>query len=377
MAYQEITNFNSPNYTPASQSRYIFGYPRTISGVVYHWWGSPNAGSTFNGIIGWLCNPRAGVSAHVVGEAGKVAWLVDADNPAWHTGHPRGNASTIGYECNPRLSDADYETMGEFHYDCEKYYGRRLDIWVHKEWTPTSCSPIDKNRIRAIADRFHAGNKPAPQPQPQPQPAPKPEPQKPEWIKNLKDITAQKLTVMPASGTKVINLTNNAPVNGNIIPKGTQIDVARETVVGGKKYYLSSYATNKGLPWGILASDLGVPAKPPVNDKPEWLKNLKDIEDKDMWTRSETPVLNLEDGKIIKKLAVNTKVRITHATFMAEQDLLVLEGGKTAIQTIYLSDKPIEKPNTDVDYVKENNVLLKKLIEMVSWVVDKLKSIFK
>ena len=182
---------------------------------------------------------------------------------------------------------------------------------------------------------------------------------------------------MPAGGTKVINLTNNTPVNGNIIPRGTQIDVARETVVGGKKYYISSYAANKGLPWGILTSDLGIPAEPPVNDKPEWLKNLKDIEDKDMWTRSETPVLNLEDGKIVEKLAINTKVRITHATFMAEQDLLVLEGGKTAIQTIYLSDKPIEKPNTDIDYAKENNALLNKLIELVNWIIDKVKNIFE
>lgn len=375
MAYQEITSYNSPNYTPASQSRYVFGYPRSIVGVVYHWWGNPDAGATFNGVINWLCRANGNSSAHVVGEGGRVAWIVNADDVAWHAGHPRGNAQYLGYECNPRLSDADYETMGEFHYNCEKYYGRRLEVRLHKEFQNTSCSPIDVNRIRAIADRFHAGNKPAPQPQPQP--APKPEPEKPEWIKNLKDITAQKLTVMPADGTKVINLTNNTPVNGNIIPRGTQIDIARETVVGGKKYYISSYAANKGLPWGILTSDLGIPAEPPVNDKPEWLKNLKDIEDKDMWTRSETPVLNLEDGKIVEKLAINTKVRITHATFMAEQDLLVLEGGKTAIQTIYLSDKPIEKPNTDIDYAKENNTLLKKLIEMVAWVIEKLKNIFK
>lgn len=365
MSYKEITKFNSPNYTPSSQAKAVFGYSRAIKGVTYHWWGNPNSGATFNGVISWLCNPRSGVSAHVVGEAGQIAWIVDANNVAWHAGHPRGNAEYLGYECNPRLSDGDYETMGEFHYDCEKYYGRKLEIRLHKEFQNTSCSPIDVNRIRAIADRFHAGNKPTPQPQPQ----------KPEWIKNLKDITAQKLTVMPASGTKVINLTNNTPVNGNIIPKGTQIDVVRETVVGGNKYYLSSYATNKGLPWGIIASDLGIPAKPPVNDKPEWLKNLKDIEDKDMWTRSETPVLNLEDGETVKKLAINTKVRITHSTFMAEQDLLVLKGSKTAIQIIYLSDKPIQKPDEDIQ--AKNNKLLQKIVELLNWIVEKLKNIFK
>lgn len=40
-------------------------------------------------------------------------------------------------------------------------------------------------------------------------------------------------------------------------------------------------------------------------------------------------------------------------------------------------ETPKPEPKPSVDYAKENNALLKKLIEMVAWVVDKLKNIFK
>ena len=158
--YQELTQYNSPNYTPNAQVARIFGYERYIVGVVYHWWGDPNARPTFEGIINWLCRAGGNTSANTVGEDGRVAWIVDAVNAAWHAGHPRGTAQYVGYECNPRLSDGDYETMGRFHYDMEKAYGRRLEIRVHKEFSSTQCSPINVARIRQIADRHHNPPKP-------------------------------------------------------------------------------------------------------------------------------------------------------------------------------------------------------------------------
>lgn len=396
MAYQELTQYNSPNYTPYAQVPSVYGMPRTIDGVTYHWWGDPAQQPQFSGVINWLCRANGNSSAHTVGEGGRVAWIIDAINAAWHAGHARGNATTVGYECNPRLWDSDYETMGEFHYDMEKAYGKRLPIYVHKDWLATQCSPIDKGRIRAIADRYHQGV-PAVSDQQirtlflsilerEPDTAgmthyrnqasrgwmieniradllnsaeyralqerkrkAAEEAAKPEWIKNLKDHDGTKLSVIPAGGTRVLNMMTGVPVNGEVIPKGTQIDIVKYTTTGGKKYYISSFANSKGLPWGILATDLGVPVVEPPREKPEWLKNLQDIADKDMWTRSETPVLRLEDGIVNEKLPINAKVRITHATHLVGNDLMVLEGGKLAIQTIYLSDTPIEEPNKDLD----------------------------
>lgn len=417
MAYQEITQYNSPNYTPHAQVPYYYGMPRTIDGVTYHWWGDPAQRPQFMGIINWLCRANGNSSAHTVGEAGRVAWIIDAAHAAWHAGNARGNATTVGYECNPRLSDGDYETMGEFHYDMEKAYGRRLAIYVHKEWSATSCSPIDKGRIRAIADRHHQGVPTVSEQQirtlflsileREPDTAGMNHYKKqaasgwtvdqiradilgsaeyralqerkrreaeaartPEWIKNRRDEVA-KLSVLPAEGTKVLNLTTGKPVNDNIIPKGTQIDIVQSTTVGGTKYYISSFAKSKGLPWGIVAAHLGVPAVDPEREKPEWLKNLKDIADVDMWTRSEAPVLRLEDGNTQEMLPINAKVRVTHSTHLVGNDLLVLEGGKLAIQTVYLSDKPVPKPNDDL----ESRVsALEKAVQMIK---EFLASVFK
>lgn len=428
--YQELTQYNSPNYTPNSQVRAIYGMNRDIIGIVYHWWGDPNLQPLFINIILWLCRANGNSSAHLVGEAGRIAWIIDAIHAAWHAGNARGNALYVGYECNPRLSDGDYQTMGEFHYDMEKAYGRTLEIRVHFEFNNTQCSPIDKGRIRRIADALHAQDR-APAPAPivtKPVPAAEKLPKvlkftakldkvevwdltsnpnykstktlkrgdpfdayakisfnnstyyvteysygkgikagvnsvdltpvaevipDPEWLRNLKEYKGAKLSVLPAEGVKVLNLTTFAPVNDTIIPKGTQIDIVQETKIGGKKYYLSSYALTNGLPWGIPEAQLGVPVVEPPKEKPEWLKNLKDIADQDFWARSEATVLKLVDGSTSRKLQLNEKIRITHATEILGKPYLIVafagEQPTEVIETVYLSDTEIKNPNDDLE----------------------------
>lgn len=409
--YQVLTQYNSPNYTPYAQVPSVYGMSRVITGVVYHWWGDPAQNPQFLNIISWLCRSNGNSSAHTVGEGNRVAWIVDAINAAWHAGNARGNALYVGYECNPRLSDEDYQTMGEFHYDMEVAYGRTLEIRVHKEFSNTSCSPIDKARIRRIADSLHYQAKGATEAEVKQayrdilereadaggiktyttngmtiaqvradlmasnerkllearKKKEAEEAARPEWQRNLKDITDIKLSVLPAEGVKVLNLTTFVPVTGEVIPKGTQIDIVYETTVGGKKYYLSSYAFSKGLPWGILASALGTPVVEPPQEKPEWLKNLKDIADKDFWTRSETPVLNIENGEVVRKLPINTKVRITHSTSIVGTDYLVLEGGKEVVSTVYLSDTEIKNPTDDLEKrVSALEALVEKIVAFLS-----------
>lgn len=448
--YQELTQYNSPNYTPNSQVRAIYGMNRDIIGIVYHWWGDPNLNPLFLNIIAWLCRQNGNSSAHVVGEALRIAWIIDAIHAAWHAGNARGNALYVGYECNPRLSDGDYQTMGEFHYDMEKAYGRTLEIRVHKEFSTTQCSPIDKARIRRIADALHAQDRAPQPPASQPVPAavklPKPIEFKarfnnaqvwdlttnpnykgvkslkagedflayakilfnnatyyvteysfgkgiksgvnsvdltpvaevvpdPEWIRNMKDYNGAKLSVLPADGVKVVNLNTFAPVNDTIIPRGTQVDIVKETTIGGKKYYLSSYAMTNSLPWGIFADLLGVPVVEPPKEKPEWLKNLKDIADQDFWARSEAPVLSITDGSTARKLQLNDKVRITHATEILGKPYLVLQfsGDQPieVIETVYLSDKEIINPMDDIEKRLTALEAFKKLV------MDFLSAVFK
>ena len=452
MSYTELTQFNSPNYTPNSQVRAVFGMARTIESITIHWWGDPNQNPSFEGVVSWLCRANGSSSAHTVatGTGKRAAWIVNSPDAAWHSGNARGNATSIGIECDPRARAEDYDVVAELIADIWIAYGVRFPLVPHKSWSQTACpGNYDLNRLNVEADAWFARKK-NPTPTPPPTPAVKETsrenynpvkrfkitqncilenipnggnagtrtypageeldiaqkltmsdgsvwyrtpysaskelgtgfraqnvaevvvaPPQPEWIRNLKDITDVKLTVLPAAGTRVVNLNTLQPVNDTILPKGTQIDIAKETTVGGNKYLISSYAANGNVSNGILASDLGVPVTPPVQEKPEWLKNLKDIEDQDFWTRSETPVLKLEDGSTVKRLPINTKVRITHATEIVGNNIMVLDGQTEGIETIYLSDKPIENPNDDVE---KRLTALEKIVKVI---VDFLSGLFK
>ena len=435
---------NSPNYTPNSQVRWAFGYPRTIDWITIHWWGDPKQGPTYEGVVAWLCNPRSQVSAHdvITGTRSRVAVIVNYSDAAWHAGNAQGNATSLGFECDPRCRDSDYEAVAQDVAETWRYYGREIPLRTHRSWSATRCpGNYDLNRIVARAREI---NNPKPVPTPKwvsmdnprvmlaakdlrvinlstgrsvgdvikagtkidfkqkkvvdnvtylrskystekklnygidlrnlkevPAPKPIPVPVQPEWVRNLKDITDVKLSVLPAAGTKVINLNTLSPVNDVIIPKGTQVDIAKETTVGGKKFYISSYSANANIANGVLASDLGVPAVEPPVEKPEWLENLANIADKDMWTRSGTPVLNVENGDVIERLPINTKVRVTHATQVVGKDLLVLEGNKEVIETVYLSDTPLSNPDEDLE---KRVSALEQLVESV---LQFLQGIFK
>lgn len=137
---QYLTQYNSPNYTKFKDSSAVFGRHRVIRGITLHHWGDPAAGITFAGVVNWLCNANSGVSAHLVVEAGRAAWLVDAENVAWHAG-VIGNTTTIGIEANPRASEADYLTVAEVVADIRNVYGDIM-IYSHNYWMNTQCPGI-------------------------------------------------------------------------------------------------------------------------------------------------------------------------------------------------------------------------------------------
>jgi hypothetical protein len=381
MSYQYITNRNSPNYTPAAQVAAVFGLARAIEGYTYHWWGDPSTQPTFDGVVSWLCRPGGGSSAHYVLEEGRVACIISPLDAAWHSGNARGNARTIGIEMNPRASEGDYRTAAEFSAQLMDAFGDQLK-YRHSDWFQTQCCGVyDVNRIDRDSYQYNSGaewgdvypkNAPVQQTPPVVVPPPvQPPVVDPEWIRNLKDITDVQLSVLPAAGTQVINLNTMQPVPDQLIPRGTKVDIAKETTVGGKKFFISSWSATKGAPNGILAADLGTPVVAPPAEKPEWLKNLQDIADKDMYTRSETPVLNLADGKTAKILPINTPVRIIKATQVLGQDLLVVDGETTCIETVYLSDTPISNPYDDIE---KRLTALEKFAKVVG---DFLSAMFK
>lgn len=151
---QYITKYDSPNYTPAKNSTAVFGRARNISGITIHHWGDPKDGPTFTGTINWLCNKASGVSAHLVVEAGRAAWLVDAKDVAWHAG-AIANPTTIGIECNPRASVADVGTVAEVIADIRNTYGD-IRIYSHNYYMSTQCpGRYDVFQLDALSYQIH------------------------------------------------------------------------------------------------------------------------------------------------------------------------------------------------------------------------------
>lgn len=448
---------NSPNYTAAAQVRAAYGYPRTIDWITIHWWGDPSTNPTIEGVVSWFTQTRSQVSAHdiITGSGNRVFVMVNYGDAAWHAGNALGNASSLGFECDPRCRPEDYEAVSQDIAETWKYYGRIIPLRKHSSWKQTACpGNYDLDRLYNRAVEIYNGAPVVTPPTPAPitevsrevfnplkqfktnkdtrlyniipgnvngsnvyangtivdikqlltlsdgrkyyrteyssdkelatgfraedlvdqTPPPVVVPPvvvQPEWVRNLNDITDVKLTVLKAEGTPVINLATLEVLPSTIIPKGTQVDIAKETTVGGVKYLITSYSATKGVANGILASDLGTPAVDPIVEKPEWLKNLNDITDKDVWTRSETPILTLADGTVAKTVPINTKIRITKATEVLGQDLLVLDGDKYAIETVYASDTEIKNPTTDVE---QRLSVLEAIVKAIS---DFLSSIFK
>lgn len=173
MAYEYITQYDSPNYFTPAQCLARYGRKRQITGITVHWWGLPENKPTFQGVIDYLCRPNGNTSAHEVIEAGRVAPIVNHINAAWHSGSSVGNATTIGLELNPRCSDGDYETAGERIADLWIGYGNKLPLYKHSDWKNTRCpGNYDLARLRKIAEKYYQikvnGSKPEPKPEPEP-----------------------------------------------------------------------------------------------------------------------------------------------------------------------------------------------------------------
>lgn len=123
-----ITKYDSPNIDRKANS------PRY---VVIHHWGAD--GQTFDGVRSWLCNPRAGVSAHYVVGGKKCACIVNESDAAWHCGNSWYNHHSIGIECRPEMDATTYQTVIETVAMIYKHQGKVLPVIGHKDIVNTAC----------------------------------------------------------------------------------------------------------------------------------------------------------------------------------------------------------------------------------------------
>lgn len=436
----------SPNFTPGSQTRALYGRPRTIELGAGHWWDDPSRGPSHDGVVNTFLNPARQASAHAVVSAGRVTEMVNQNDTSWCTNS--ANPYTFSIECDPRITqggataEAIMKTLTEYIAD----KGFHNLVWrPHKFFFATACNPIDWNEVmrRAKIERT-AKDTPA-------APAVKEvarqvyDPVKkfvvvrecilenipnggkvgdkiyknneqvdikqrltmsdgsvwyrtpyssdnelatgfrdqnideyiptPEWEANLVDVEDVKLMVLPAEGTQVVNLKDGKAITP--LAKGTWVDIAKRTTVGGKVYLISKYSVDNALPNGIFQDHLGVPVEPPKVEKPEWLLKWEDIEDVKMYLRVKAPLVNLIDGSTIKDLDMNTPFDVASTTEWHGQKYAISKystdkGEARGIALAHLDKDPIKQPEvpaepvtekTPEELIKENNSILKKILE--------------
>lgn len=195
----------------------------------------------------------------------------------------------------------------------------------------------------------------------------------PEWQRNLKDITPINLMVLVPQ-TPLVNLNDGSVIKQ--LGQGTNIDFVKSTTVGGVEYLISSYSAKNAMPNGIKRADVGIPAQPPVNEKPEWLKNWQDITDVKMYARADTDLVNLENGSTIKVISRGTEIAVASTTEWHGQKYAITEYSTTKklAQGIRIDDldmKPITNPDVPVTPAPNQPTIE----ENVNWLVKAVKAI--
>lgn len=442
----------SPNYTPASQSKAIYGRKRTIDFGAGHWWGDPNAGYSHQGVVNTFLNKARQASAHAVVSAGRVTEMVKPEDIAWATNN--ANPFTVAIEVDPRiylggdLANQIKETLCEYIADM---YWHTLQWLPHNHWKATQCNPLPWGEIMQRAREIRAA-KDAPVPPAvtewqknlKPITVPTmyaidsntplrnlyipsqvvknfeagtpfeiaaetwvggwrylitryayengtgqgfdeyelkfadPIPEKPEWQQNLVSIDPIKLMVMvPETG--IYDLNRGGVIKN--LAKGTWVDFLARTTVQGEEYLISQYSVQNAIPNGIKRADVGVPVEVPP-EKPEWLENWKDIQDVQMFTRLDAPLVNLLSGETIKLIPINTAVQVTAATVWHGQDYLLVERATnstdepTGIALVDLDMKQVPEPEQPVPPAPEQPEITDQL-GLLKLIVSILQAIAK
>lgn len=310
----------SPNYTPASQAKSIYGRIRTIDFGAGHWWGDPSAGYSIQGVINTFLNKARQASAHAIITANRVVEMVRAEDIAWATNN--ANPFTFSIEVDPqimfkwnggsaeqvRLANGIFETLAEYIAD-RKYHN--LTWFPHNHWKATQCNPIRWNEVMQRAKQIRsAKDNPAPTPTPIP-----------EWKRNLKPIAPITLYAID-DVTPLRSLTNPATIIKNH-SQGTPFEIVAETWVGGHRYLVSKYAFDADSGQGFDEYELK-PADPPAPVIPEWQKNIVRIDPvKLMVLVPQTSVIDLNSGGVISNIAQGTWIDFLARTTVGGTEYLI------------------------------------------------------
>jgi len=126
-----------------------------------HWWGEPGKGGSHDNNVSYIRNTN-NLSVNFVVSAGRVTLMVPLNKIALTTG--QRNPFAWKSENDPMITELSnnelgYRTMGYLHYLVEKLNPglQGEPIRHHKEFNATSCSQLDKAKVRYYAEAFRTG----------------------------------------------------------------------------------------------------------------------------------------------------------------------------------------------------------------------------
>jgi hypothetical protein len=234
-------SLTAKGFTPAASVPLVYGMQRQILGITIHWWGA--YGQTHSGVNNFFVNGAGLTSAHFVASGvpyPRINCLVSPMDAAWHAGNARGNATTIGIECRPEATEADYKVVAELVRWIRDTYGLNLPLFPHRYWQATACpGGYDLAKIDRMAEALKSTGSAAPKPTPKPTPIP---PKAPGVTKEDMKLAHERVLVTnrPQSLTAGASRTL-------LDAKGNKLNLATE----GLGYYdVDVYLQGKGLPAG-------------------------------------------------------------------------------------------------------------------------------
>lgn len=106
--------------------------------IVIHHWGID--GQSHGGVVNWFCTPgnSCGTSAHFVASSDGISCIVSTVDVAWHAGDWPVNLRSIGIECRPEATAADYAAVAWLISYLRGLYGD-LPLRPHKLYALTDC----------------------------------------------------------------------------------------------------------------------------------------------------------------------------------------------------------------------------------------------
>lgn len=295
-------------FTPAEARSYYGKYSR--DGICVHWWGDGTGADNHDNIVRYMNGKGAAGQAPTVNfvlSDNKITQCVDPDNVAWASGN--GNATTISVETQPTLGDEGYKKWGWLVNQLEQRYGKTLPLYPHNYFMQTACpGTISLDRIRQEANKWKTGQY---DPVPAPAPTPPPANANIEWVK-LDKVTKYLTNKNP---TKLWNFNQTSWGGFGSGVKdyagGTEIEIYGKAInhTLGATYLVTQYSFTKAITNGFNEVDMSLEAQPapapdpipapipPVSEDPEWVKNLRDIDDTKMWLTKDQDLINIATGQ--------------------------------------------------------------------------------